>query len=62
MYLIATSAHKNTSETDKLPKVMHTVSYTKPDGKHGKTQMMAKDPQDAIRRVNRMTVNDLRLV
>lgn len=64
MYLSATGAHttnKNTPETDLLPEVMHTVEYTTPKGDSGTIQIMAKDPQDALRKVNSMTLNDLRL-
>jgi hypothetical protein len=62
MYVTATSAHTtnaNTAETDLLPEVMHTVSYSTSDGECGSVQIMAKDPMDAIRKVNRMQVSDL---
>ncbi len=64
MYLTATSAkvaQPNTPETDKLPEVNHIVEFTMPDGKTDKMTIMAKDPQDAIRKVNRMTVSDFKL-
>lgn len=64
MYLQATGAkvaQKNTPETDKLPEVNHIVNFTLPDGTCDTITIMAKDPMDAINKVNRMTVNDLKI-
>ncbi len=64
MYLEATRARvaqKNTPETDKLPEVNHIVDFTLPDGTTDTITIMAKNPSDAIKKVNRMTVNDLKI-
>lgn len=65
MYLTASGAkttNKNTPETDLLPEVMHTVTYyiDNKEGKSGILQIMAKDPQDAIKKINRMTIHDIK--
>lgn len=42
----------NTPETDKLPEVEHTVHVKLDGGSEEKVRIMAREPEDAINRVN----------
>ena len=48
--ITARTSHPNTPETDYLEFVSHTVSYTDADGKNHETELLARDPMDAIKR------------
>lgn len=54
----ARTTFRNTPETDLMPEVYHTVTWSS-DHTSGVAYVKAKDPQDAIRQINHKRLEDM---